>query len=98
MKIKNCLNLILKVLIAFGLWIPFVVRAEQACFPISRAVHDKECYSMDSKKECLETKDIYSCGWGERKEDPPSDDDLLICADSRCPNHEGDEPLEEDEE
>jgi hypothetical protein len=64
------------------------VAEEKSCFPVGRAFHDRECYDFDTPNTCLETKDIYSCAWGIRRDDAPSDDDQLICDHSRCPNLE----------
>lgn len=71
--------------------------ASQSCFPVGRATHDRECYDFVEKSECLEKTDIYSCGWGKRKDDPISDDDMLVCESARCPNFEdGDNDLDDD--
>lgn len=58
--------------------------ATQTCFPVGRARHDRECYSFDKKTVCLKTDDIFSCAWGQRRDDPISDDELLVCETSRC--------------
>ncbi len=72
-------------LIFVGLLIPGIsFSANESCFPISRARHDYHCYSLNNEKECLDTQDAYSCGWGQRTQEAPSDDDLLVCDDSRC--------------
>lgn len=67
---------------------------DKSCFPTGMARHDQECYDFE-KDECLKTDDIYSCGWGKRKENPPPDDEMLVCDNSRCPNYL-DEPVDED--
>lgn len=66
--------------------------SEATCFPVGRARHDRECYDMLDKNSCLETTDIFSCAWGQRTENPISDDELLVCDTARCPNGlDGDE-------
>jgi len=71
----------------------------ESCFPIGRARHDRECYDMGSKNSCLNKGDVFSCGWGIRNENPPDDDDLLVCDDSRCSNKlDGDDEDFADEE
>ena len=73
--------------------------ANQSCFPIGRATHDRDCYDFIEKDQCLEKSDIYSCGWGKRKENPISDDEMLVCDSARCPNFEdGDNDLADDVE
>ena len=70
---------------------PFLAFADgESCFPIGAARHDIECYNFE-KTECQKTDDIYSCGWGVRSENAPSDDEQLICDNSRCPNALDDE-------
>ena len=67
-----------------------LVRAEgepkEACFPISHAAHDNECYDFEDKAQCLDRSDVYSCGWGKSKEKDrvPAADDTRTCDDSRC--------------
>lgn len=79
---------------------PLSVFAEgEGCFPISRARHDRECYDFDSKDDCLKRDDIFSCGWGQKSANAPSDDEMLVCDDSRCSNNkDGDGPEFYDEE
>ena len=76
----------------FGMFLSSAFAQEQSCFPIGQARHDRECYDFDEKSSCVATDDIYSCGWGKRKVNPPSDDDILVCDTARCPNGlDGDE-------
>ena len=76
---------------------PSALSDDNSCFPIGMARHDRDCYDFDTKVACLSTTDIYSCGWGKRREEPLDDDDVLICDNSRCPNLVEDEPEDEEE-
>ena len=56
----------------------------ESCFPVGRARHDRECYDFDEKNKCLKTDDIFSCAWGQRRENPIRDDEMLLCDTARC--------------
>ena len=62
--------------------------ADKACFPIGRAWYDRDCYDFTDEASCLSRSDQYSCGWGERREEPIPDDEVLTCDDARCPDED----------